>query len=120
MTNSENLMFLKVSNSCFFPEKRWANSCKSVPRDFAFPQWANERIFLHETHLKSPSQTFLGQCVTLSLVKERTISRCLKMLKSRISTQKKNPRKKCILILHNYQFCKALNKMMTFLPLIKT
>ena len=37
------------------------------------------------------------------------------MLKSRIRTQKKNPRQKCILILHNYQFCRALNKTIVFL-----
>ena len=99
----------------YFSEKRWANFCESVPRDFAFPQWAHARIFLPETLPKSPSQTFLGQCVMLSWVKERTISRCLPMLKSRIRTQKKNPRQKCILILHNYQFCRALNKTIVFL-----
>ena len=99
----------------YFSEKRWANFCESVPRDFAFPQWAHARIFLPETLPKSPSQTFLGQCVMLSWVKERTISRCLPMLKSRIRTQKKNPRPKCILILHNYQFCRALNKTIVFL-----
>ena len=100
----------------YFSEKRWANFCESVPRDFAFPQWAHVRIFLPETLPKSPSQTFLGQCVMLSWVKERTISRCLlSMLKSWIRTQKKNPRPKCILILHNYQFCRALNKTIVFL-----
>ena len=103
--------FSRISNFLIsiLVEKRWESFCKCVPREIAFPQWVNERIFLHETRLKYPSRTFLGQCGTSSWVKGRTISRCLKQwLKNRI---RKRPKKKRILIHRNCLFCKVLNKV---------
>ena len=103
--------FSRISNFLIsiLVEKRWESFCKCVPREIAFPQWVNERIFLHETPLKYPSRTFLGQCGTLSWVKGRTISRCLKQwLKNR---SRKGPKKKRILIHRNCLFCKVLNKV---------